>query len=54
MSSEKPPGDRPREKKELYQTCPTCKGSGKVKPQGAVREATCQRCKGSGQVLKSS
>lgn len=54
MSREKPPGERGREKKEEYQTCPKCQGSGEVKPSGAVRAAQCQRCKGSGQILKSS
>jgi DnaJ-class molecular chaperone len=54
MSNEKPPGDRPREKKELYQTCPKCSGRGKIKVEGGKREPQCPRCNGSGQVLKSS
>ena len=53
--SEKPPDMRnPNafEKKELRVVCPSCQGTGKVKPEGAKREAQCQRCKGKGYLLK--
>jgi DnaJ-class molecular chaperone len=55
MSKEKPPDKRDPnafERKEQKIVCPSCNGTGTIKPKNAVREAQCQRCGGKGFLLK--
>ena len=50
MSNEKPPDIRDPNAFEAKdgKVCPSCGGTGTIKPEGAVREAQCQRCGGKG------
>lgn len=48
--------EKPKEKKskeEMERVCPSCKGTGKINPQGAVNEVTCQKCGGKGWTFKA-
>jgi DnaJ-class molecular chaperone len=50
MANEKPPDIRDPNAFEDKdgKSCQSCGGTGKIKPQGAVREAICQKCSGKG------
>jgi DnaJ-class molecular chaperone len=56
MASEKPKDkksqDNQKSKEEMERVCPSCKGTGKIKPSGALREAICQKCGGKGWTFK--
>lgn len=50
MTNEKPPDIRDPNAFEAKdgKKCPSCGGTGKIKPEKAVREAVCQKCDGKG------